>query len=50
MLYSLKNIKELGNLNELTSSQCQEYEVRLQDKLGEQKYRQNVKKIIKATN
>ena len=46
MLYSIKNIEELENLNELISLQNQVIEVRLKDKLGEQNYHQNTKKII----
>ena len=46
MLYSIKNIEELENLKDLFSLQNQVNEVRLQDKLGEQNYHQNTKKII----
>ena len=45
MLFSIKNIEELGQLNELVSLQIQVQELRLQDKLGEQNYHQNVKKL-----
>ena len=45
-MYSIKNIEELENLNELISLHNQVNEVRLQDKLGDEKYYQNVKKII----
>ena len=34
MLYSIKNIEDLGKLNELVSLQNQVQEVRLQDKLS----------------
>ena len=44
MLYSIKKIEDLENLIELVSLQNQVREVRLQDKLGEQKYHQNTKK------
>ena len=44
MLYSNKNI-ELEKLNELISLQKQVNEVRLPDKLGEQIYLPNVKKL-----
>ena len=43
MLYSIKNIEELENLNELISLQSQVNGVRLQDKLGEQSYHQSTK-------
>ena len=46
MLNSIKNIEELENLNKFISLQNQIVEVRLQDKLGEQKYHQNTEKIF----
>ena len=46
MLYSIKNVEELENLNELIPLQNQINEVRLQDKLGEQNYHQNTKIFI----
>ena len=45
MLYSIKIIEELEQLNELVSLQNQVNEVRLQDKLGEQIFLENVKSI-----
>ena len=46
MLYSIRNIEELEKLNKLISLQKQVDEVRLQDKLREQNYHQNTKKLI----
>ena len=46
MLYPIRNIEELEKLNKLISLQKQVDEVRLQDKLGEQNYHQNTKKLI----
>ena len=43
MLYSIKNMEELENLNELVSLQTRVNEVRLQDKLREQNSDQNTK-------
>ena len=45
MLYSIKDREEFENLKELVSLQTQVKEVRLQDKLGEQNYRQSTKTI-----
>ena len=45
MLYSIKIIEELEQLNELVSLQNQVNEARLQDKLGEQIFHENVKSI-----
>ena len=47
MLYSIKNVEDLQKLNELVSLQNQVNEVRLQDKLGEQNYHEDSKKIFK---
>ena len=38
MLYSVKNIEDLEHLQELVSIKCQVEEVRLQDRLGKQKF------------
>ena len=46
MLYSIKNIEELENLNELVSLQKQVNEVRLQDKLREPNYHQKTNKFF----
>ena len=46
MLYSIKNVEELENLNELVSLQSQINEVRLQDKPGEQNFPQDKKKLF----
>ena len=48
MLYSIKHVKDLENLNELELLQDQAKEVRLQDKLREQNYHQNVKEIYES--
>ena len=47
MLYSIKNIEDLETLNETISLQKQVQEVRLQNKLGEQNYHEDVKKFVK---
>ena len=47
MLYSIKNIEDLEKLNEAISLQKQVQEVRLQNKLGEQNYHEDIKKIFK---
>ena len=46
MLYSIKDREDLENLNELVSLQDQVKTVRLQDKLGEQNFHENIKKSI----
>ena len=48
MLYSIKNVEDLKNLNELVSLQNQLSEVRLRHKLGEQNYHEDTKKLFKA--
>ena len=45
MLYSIKNIEDLEKLNELISLKNQVQEVRLQEKLGEQNYHEDAKKM-----
>ena len=47
MLYSIKNIEDLEKLNEAISLQKQVQEVRLQNKLGDQNYHEDIKKIFK---
>ena len=46
MLYSIKNVEDLEILNELVSLQDQVKLDRLQDKLGEQNFRENIKKVF----
>ena len=46
MLYSIKNIDDLENLNELVSLQSQVKAVRLQDKLGKQNFHEDMKKVF----
>ena len=46
MLFPNNNREDLQNLNELVSLRNQVKEVRLQDKLGEQNYHEDSKKII----
>ena len=46
MLYSIKNIEDLKDLNELVTLQDQVKAVKLQDKLGEQNYHQKSEKIV----
>ena len=46
MLYSIKNREDLENLEELASLQNQVKVVRLQDKLGEQNFHEDMKKVF----
>ena len=46
MLYSIKNVEELENSNELVSLQNQVEAVRLQNKLGKQKFHKDMKKFL----
>ena len=48
MLYSIKDRKDLQNLNELVSLQNQVKVVKLQDKLGEQNFHEYMKKIFET--
>ena len=45
MLFPIKNREDLEKLNELVSLQNQVKTVRLQDKLGEQNFHEDLKKI-----
>ena len=45
-MFPIRNVEDLQNLNEVVSLQNQVHEVRLQDKLGEQNYHEDAKKII----
>ena len=47
MMFPIRNVEDLQNLNEAISLQDQVKTVRLQDKLGEQNYHQNVEKLYK---
>ena len=47
MLYSIKNVEDLQKLIELILLKDQVQEVRLQDKLGEQNYHEDAKKLFK---
>ena len=46
MLYSIKDREDLQNLNELVSLQNQVKVVKLQDKLGEQNFHEDMKKVF----
>ena len=46
MFYSIKDREDLENLNELVSLQDQVKTVRLQDKLGKQKFHEDMKKVF----
>ena len=46
MLYSITDREDLENLNELVSLQDEVKTVRLQDKLGEQNFHENIKKVF----
>ena len=47
MLYSIKNVEDLEKLNEAISLQKQVQEVRLQNKLRDQNYHEDIKKFFK---
>ena len=46
MLYSIKNVEELEDLNDLLSLENQMNEVQLQDKLGKRNFHHNTKKVV----
>ena len=46
MLYSIKDREHLQNLEELVSLESQIKAVRLQDKLGKQKFHRDMKKVF----
>ena len=46
MLYSIKNREDLEKLEDLVSLQNQVKDVRLQDKLGEQNFHEDMKKVF----
>ena len=50
MLYSIKKREDLEKLEELSSSQDQAKVVRLQVKLGEQNFHENVKKLFEPVS
>ena len=47
MLYSIKNVEDLEKLDEAISLQKQVQEIRLQNKLGDQNYHEDIKKFFK---
>ena len=49
MMFPIKDREDLQKLNELISLKNQVQEVRLQDKLGEQNYHEDAKKLFKPT-
>ena len=46
MLFPIRNVEDLQNLNEAVSLQNQVQEVRLQNKLGEQNFHEDMKKVF----
>ena len=48
MLYSIKNIEDLENLNKLVSLESQVKAVRLQGKLGKQRFHEHMIKSIRT--
>ena len=46
MLYRIKNVEDLKDLNELVSLESQLKAVRLQDKLGKQNFHEDMKKSL----
>ena len=49
MLYLIKNVEDLQKLNETVPLENQVKAVRLQDKLGEQNFSSDCRKIISTT-
>ena len=47
MMFLIRNVEDLQNLNEAVSLQNQVKAVKLQDKLGEQNYHEDAKKLFK---
>ena len=47
MLFPIRNVEDLENLNEVVSLQNQVQEVRLQNKLGDQNYHEGINKFFK---
>ena len=47
MMFPIRNVEDLQNLNEAVSLQNQVKAVRLQDKLGVQNYHEDAKKLFK---
>ena len=48
MLYSIKNIEDLKNLNKLVSFESQVETVRLQVRLGKQNIHEDMKKVFES--
>ena len=48
MLFPIKNVEDLQNLNEAISLQNQVKLVRLQDKLGKQNFHENMEEVFEA--
>ena len=48
MLYPIRNVEDLRNLNDAVLLQNQVQEVRLQNKLGDQNYHEDMNKLFKA--
>ena len=46
MLYSIKNVKDVEKLDKAISLQKQVQEIRLQNKLGDQSYHEDIKKFL----
>ena len=47
MMFPIRNVEDLQKLNEAVSSQNQVQKVQLQDKLGDQNYHEDAKKLFK---
>ena len=50
MLYSIKNVDGLENLNELVSLESQVKAARLQDKLSKQNFHENMRNVFEPVN
>ena len=48
MLFPIRNVEDLEELNELASLQDQVKVVRLQDKLGKQNFHEDMKKVFES--
>ena len=46
MMFSIKNVEDIKDLNELASLQNQVQAVRLQDRLGKQNFHEDMKKVF----
>ena len=48
MMFPIRNVEDLQNINEAVSLQNQVKDVRLQDKLGKQNFHEKMEEVFKA--